>query len=121
MKSLSKRPIWVQRMHEYLEKRPDRSAPLRQLTEHAMRFVPAGPAWREGIAKRQTDARYRGTRAEDLDSSDKHRVVRTGSKRIVLKAIHYEVKSRRMEKFDQSGRTWVRLTQEETLDKRSET
>jgi hypothetical protein len=117
VKPLNERPIWVQKMYEYLEARADAAAPLRQLTEFAMRFVPAGPAWREGAAKRQTDARYRGSEGGS-DLAERHRVVRTGSKRIVLKALHYETKAGRMQKFEHGGRTWVRLSQEEKLDKR---
>jgi hypothetical protein len=102
-------------MYDYLAKRPDGAAPLRQLTEYAMGFVPAGPAWREGAAKRLTDARYRGAEGEP-SVNERHRLVRTGSKRIVLKALHYEAKVGRLQKFEHDGRIWVRLAQEEKVD-----
>jgi hypothetical protein len=40
---------------------------------------------------------------------EKLRVIRTGSKRIVLKAIHYECRTGRFIKFERDGRVWVRL------------
>jgi hypothetical protein len=103
-----KRARWVDAIYEFLEKQPDGAAPLRVVAEHAMRFVPPGPAWREGEAKRQTDARYRG-QDQALPDPDKLRVVRTGQKRIILKQIYAERKAGRLEKFVQSGRDWLRV------------
>jgi hypothetical protein len=74
-----------------------------------MRFVPPGPAWREGTAKRKTDARYRGS-PDDVKPLENDRVIRTGSKRIVLKALYHEVKLGRVERFEKDGRTWLRAT-----------
>ena len=45
-------PAWVRAMHEFLNERPAREAPQRQVAEHGMKFVPPGPAWREGTEKR---------------------------------------------------------------------
>jgi hypothetical protein len=103
------RPLWIEEICEYLSKKPNEEAPLRLVSEHGMRFVPPGPAWREGMAKRKTDAVYRGASSEEVRSLENIRVIRTGSKRIVLKAIYYECKAGRLAKFEREGRTWVRL------------
>jgi hypothetical protein len=62
------------------------------------------------MAKRRTDARYRGSAEDDLDEATNRQLVRAGSKRIVLKALHHETKIGRMRKFDEDGRTWIGLT-----------
>jgi hypothetical protein len=114
-KTIADRPIWVQEMHHFLNKRPGKEAPLRLVKEHGMGFVPPGPAWREGDAKRKTDARYRGA-GDDVPKLENLRVVRNGSARIVLKAIWYEVnKARTMEKFERGGRLWLRLLEKHSL------
>jgi hypothetical protein len=79
-----------------------------------MRFVPPGPAWREGTAKRKTDARYRGA-PDEVRDMENLRVIRTGSKRIVLKAIYHECKTGRLEKFEREGRPWIRRSTQEIL------
>jgi hypothetical protein len=107
-KPASERPIWVHEMHKFLRDKPGMEAPQRLVKEHGMRFVPPGPAWREGTAKRKTDARYRGG-DEAVPALENLRVVRNGSARIVLKALWYEVnKAGTMEKFERDGRTWLR-------------
>jgi hypothetical protein len=107
-KRLDERPAWVQEMHNFLRLQPAMEAPQRLVKEHGMRFVPPGPAWREGTEKRKTDARYRGA-TEEVSKLENLRVVRNGSARIVLKAIWYEVnKAKTMEKFERDGRTWLR-------------
>jgi hypothetical protein len=107
-KKLSVRPRWVEALYEFLADRSG-EAPFRQVAEHAAGFVPPGPAWREGTAKRQTDARYRRSGA-DLAELENLQVVRTGAKRIVLKSIYYERKAGRLVKFDRDGRPWLRAT-----------
>ena len=102
------RPLWVEEIYAFLQDREGQAAPLRQVAEHAMTFVPPGPAWREGMAKRKTDARYRGS-LDEVSELENLRVVRNGQKRIVLKAIHYERKVGRLEKFDRDGRDWLRI------------
>jgi hypothetical protein len=102
------RPRWVDAIYEFLADREDQTAPLRQVAEHAMTFVPPGPAWREGTAKRKTDARYRGG-SEDLSEMENLRVIRNGQKRIVLKAIYHERKVGRLERFQRDGRDWLRV------------
>ena len=108
-KPLSQRPVYVEEMFKFLRARPAHEAPFTLVVEHGMRFVPAGPASREGTAKRRRDAHYRGS-GEELSSLENQRVVRGGSRRFVLKALHYEANvSGRMEKFERDGRRWVRL------------
>ena len=104
-----KRPAWVSAIYEYLETRQDRAAPLRLVAEHAMARVPPGPAWREGQAKRKTDAKYRRSAPEDIRELERLRVIRNGSKRIVLKAIYSERMARRLERFERGGRPWLRV------------
>jgi hypothetical protein len=104
---MANRPAWVDAVYEFLAAR-DGAAPLRQVAEVAAALVPPGPAWREGNAKRQTDARYRGGAGELPDLKDLS-VIRTGQKRIVLKSIYYERKAGRIERYDQDGRPWLRL------------
>src|SRR5437762_460044 len=101
------RPRWVEAIYDFLAEREDQAAPLRQVAEHAMSFVPHGPAWREGMAKRKTDARYRGS-SEDVNELENLRVVRNGQKRIILKHIYHERKVGRLEKFERDGRPWLR-------------
>jgi hypothetical protein len=103
------RPRWVEAIYEFLGERQDQAAPLRQVAEHAMTFVPPGPAWREGTAKRKTDARYRGSSDEELNELENLRVVRNGQKRIILKHIYHERKVGRLEKFQRDGRDWLRV------------
>jgi hypothetical protein len=103
------RPRWVEAMYGFLEECEEQAAPLRQVAEHAMTFVPPGPAWREGMAKRKTDARYRGAPVEELNELDNLRVVRNGQKRIILKHIYHERKVGRLEKFERGGRDWLRM------------
>ena len=105
------RPLWIEEIYDYLSKKPNEEAPLRLVSEHGMRFVPPGPAWREGMAKRKTDATYRGA-SDEVRPLENIRVIRTGSKRIVLKAIYYECKAGRLTKFEREGRTWLRLDRE---------
>jgi hypothetical protein len=105
------RPAWVDAVYEFLASR-DGSAPLRQVAEVAAARVPPGPAWREGNAKRKTDARYRGG-PEDLRDLNELSVIRTGQKRIVLKSIYYERKAGRLEKYEHEGRPWLRLLDSE--------
>ena len=101
------RPAWVEAVYRFLEERGG-SAPLRQVAEVAAALVPPGPAWREGNAKRKTDARYRGA-SEELRGLDDLSVVRSGQKRVVLKSIYYERKAGRLERFEKDGRPWLRL------------
>lgn len=101
------RAAWVDAVYEFLAAR-NGAAPLRQVAEVAAALVPPGPAWREGNAKRKTDARYRGGPDELPDLSDLS-VIRTGQKRIVLKSIYYERQAGRLERYDQDGRPWLRL------------
>jgi hypothetical protein len=101
------RPRWVEAVYEFLADQ-DNEAPLRQVAEHAAGLVPPGPAWREGMAKRRTDARYRGTDG-DVTELEKLRVIRTGQKRIVLKSIYHERKVGRLMKFERDGRAWLRV------------
>lgn len=101
-------PAWVSAAYEYLERRGG-AAPLRLVAEFSMALVPPGPAWREGQAKRKTDAKYRGAEADDVSELERLRVIRNGSKRIVLKSLYYERKSGRLEKFEKDGRDWLRL------------
>lgn len=108
----SSRPLWVQEMRQFLNAKPSGEAPLRQVAEHGMRFVPPGPAWREGTAKRKTDARYRGA-DDEVSGLENERVIRNGSKRIVLRALYHETKVGRMTKFERDGRKWIRLDQSE--------
>lgn len=102
----STRPRWVDAMYEFLGERHG-EAPLRQVAEHAAGLVPPGPAWREGMAKRKTDARYRGA-DEEVNELENLRVIRTGAKRVVLKSIYYERKSGRLMRFERDGRPWLR-------------
>jgi hypothetical protein len=102
------RPRWVDAIYEFLADREDQTAPLRQVAEHAMTFVPPGPAWREGMAKRKADARYRGS-LEELSELENLQVVRNGQKRIILKHIYHERKVGRLEKFERDGRDWLRV------------
>lgn len=99
-------PVWVDAIYAFLETR-NGCAPLRQVAEEAAARVPPGPAWREGRAKRQTDARYRGS--EDLPDLGDLSVIRAGQKRIVLKSIYYERRAGRLEKLDRDGRPWLRV------------
>lgn len=99
---------WVEAIYEFLREQEDQSAPLRQVAEHAGAFVPPGPAWREGMAKRRTDARYRGASEDGLSELEKLRVVRNGQRRIILKHIHHERRVGRLEKFERDGRPWLR-------------
>lgn len=105
------RPAWVEAVYEFLSAR-NGAAPLRQVAEVAAALVPPGPAWREGNAKRKTDARYRGG-GDELPDLNELSVIRTGQKRIVLKSIYYERKAGRLEKFDHEGRSWLRLLESE--------
>ena len=100
------RPAWVDAIYEFLATRGG-AAPLRQVAEVAAARVPPGPAWREGNAKRKTDARYRGG-MDELSKLNELSVIRTGQKRIVLKSIYYERKAGRLEKYDHDGRPWLR-------------
>jgi hypothetical protein len=104
---MAERPAWVEAAYEFLNTR-DGAAPLRQVAEVAAARVPPGPAWREGTAKRKTDARYRGG-SDELPSLNELSVVRTGQKRIVLKSIYYERKAGRLEKYERDGRPWLRI------------
>lgn len=101
------RPAWVDAVYEFLAAR-EGAAPLRQVAEVAAARVPPGPAWREGNAKRKTDARYRGG-VEELPDLNELSVIRTGQKRIVLKSIYYERKAGRLEKYEHDGRPWLRV------------
>lgn len=101
------RPGWVDAVYEFLVAR-NGAAPLRQVAEVAAARVPPGPAWREGNAKRKTDARYRGG-PEELPDLNELSVIRTGQKRIVLKSIYYERKAGRLEKYEHDGRPWLRI------------
>src|SRR5436309_2640071 len=103
---MAARPAWVDAIYEFLAER-DGAAPLRQVAEVAAARVPPGPAWREGNAKRKTDARYRAGVDEVPDLNDLS-VIRTGQKRIVLKSIYYERKAGRLLKYDEDGRPWLR-------------
>jgi len=103
------RPSWVIAIYEFLEGRPGHEAPQRLVAEYAMGLVPPGPAWREGQAKRETDAKYRGAPVEDLPDLERLAVIRNGAKRIVLKSLYHERKVGRIEKFDRHGRPWLRL------------
>lgn len=103
---MAERPAWVEAVYEFLNAR-NGAAPLRQVAEVAAALVPPGPAWREGNAKRKTDARYRGS-GDELPDLKELSVIRTGQKRIVLKSIYYERKAGRLEKFDHEGRPWLR-------------
>jgi hypothetical protein len=105
------RPAWVDAVYEFLAAR-DGAAPLRQVAEVAAARVPPGPAWREGNAKRKTDARYRGG-PEELSDLKELSVIRTGQKRIVLKSIYYERKAGRLERYEHEGRSWLRLLDSE--------
>lgn len=107
-RNAKRRPIWVDAIYSFLEAR-DGCAPLRQVAEEAAALVPPGPAWREGQAKRQTDARYRGSEDGDLGDPDDLGVIRSGQKRIVLKSIYYERKAGRLQKFARDGRPWLRI------------
>ena len=102
-------PAWVTAIYKYLESRDGQAAPLRLVAEHAMGLVPPGPAWREGQAKRETDAKYRGAAPDHVSEIEKLRVIRAGSKRIVLKAIYYERQAGRLVKYQQGGRDWLRM------------
>lgn len=101
------RPAWVEAAYEFLRESGG-AAPLRQVAEVGAALVPPGPAWREGTAKRRTDARYRGV-GDELTELENLRVIRNGQKRIVLKSLYYERKAGRMERFEQDGRPWLRL------------
>lgn len=103
---MAQRPAWVDAIYEFLAER-DGAAPLRQVAEVAAARVPPGPAWREGNAKRKTDARYRGG-ADEVPDLNELSVIRTGQKRIVLKSIYYERKAGRLQKYDENGRPWLR-------------
>lgn len=104
---MGERPAWVQAIYTFLGERGG-AAPLRQVAEEVAALVPPGPAWREGNAKRKTDARYRGADDEELPDLNDLSVIRTGQKRIVLKSIYYERKAGRLEKFDRDGRPWLK-------------
>jgi hypothetical protein len=108
---VAQRPAWVDAIYEFLAER-NGAAPLRQVAEVAAARVPPGPAWREGNAKRKTDARYRGDVEEVPDLNDLS-VIRTGQKRIVLKSIYYERKAGRLQKYDEDGRPWLRILDSE--------
>jgi hypothetical protein len=97
----------VKAVYDFLDARHG-AAPLRQVAEVAAALVPPGPAWREGNAKRKTDARYRGGPDDELPKLDDLSVIRAGQKRIVLKSIYYERKAGRLEKYDYEGRPWLR-------------
>jgi hypothetical protein len=105
---MAERAAWVEAVYEFLNRR-DGAAPLRQVAETAAALVPPGPAWREGNAKRKTDARYRGGIGDELPDLNDLSVIRTGQKRIVLKSIYYERKAGRLEKYDLDGRSWLRV------------
>jgi hypothetical protein len=105
------RPRWVDAIYEFLADCEDQAAPLRQVAEHAMKFVPPGPASREGMAKRKTDARYRGS-SKELSELENRRVVRNGQKRIILKHVYHERKVGRLEKFERDGRDWLRVKED---------
>jgi hypothetical protein len=114
---LSQRPVYVEEMFKFLRGRPGQEAPMRLVVEHGMRFVPAGPASREGTAKRRRDAHYRGS-GDELAALENQRVVRVGSRRFVLKALHYEANvSGRMKKFQRDGRRWVKLVSDSEIVK----
>jgi hypothetical protein len=104
---MSERPAWVAAIYEYLGAR-DGTAPLRQVAEVAAARVPPGPAWREGNAKRKTDARYRAA-ADTLPDLTELSVIRTGQKRVALKSIYYERKAGRLERYEHEGRPWLRI------------
>jgi hypothetical protein len=104
---MAERAAWVNAVYDFLASR-NGAAPLRQVAEIAAALVPPGPAWREGNAKRKTDARYRGA-SDELPNLSELSVIRTGQKRIVLKSIYYERKAGRLEKFKREGRDWLRL------------
>jgi hypothetical protein len=106
------RPVWVDAVYEFLAER-NGAAPLRQVAEVAAARVPPGPAWREGNAKRKTDARYRGSLDDEVPNLNELSVIRTGQKRIVLKSIYYERKAGRLQKYDQDGRPWLRILDSE--------
>ena len=108
---MGQRPAWVDAIYEFLRER-NGSAPLRQVAEVAAARVPPGPAWREGNAKRKTDARYRGG-IDEVPDLNELSVVRTGQKRIVLKSIYYERKAGRLQKYDEDGRPWLRILDSE--------
>ena len=110
MITMKSRPRWVEAIYEFLQAREDQAAPLRQVAEYAMAFVPPGPASREGAAKRKTDARYRGT-SDELSDLENLRLVRTGQKRIILKHIYYERRVGRLERFDRDERPWLRIVE----------
>jgi len=101
----------VDAIYEFLATKRGRSAPLRQVKEYAMGFVPPGPAWREGAAKRAADARYRGSDASEVSELENLRVIRTGQARIVLRHIYQERRAGRLARFDKGGRPWLRVVQ----------
>jgi hypothetical protein len=105
---MKSKPKWVEAIYDFLEEREDQAAPLRQVAEYAMAFVPPGPASREGAAKRKTDARYRGA-LDEPGEIENLRLVRTGQKRIILKHIYHERRVGRLEKFERDGRPWLRI------------
>lgn len=108
---MAERAAWVDAIYEFLANR-NGAAPLRQVAEAAAALVPPGPAWREGNAKRKTDARYRSG-PDELPDLNELSVIRTGQKRIVLKSIYYERKAGRLEKYDHEGRPWLRMLNSE--------
>jgi hypothetical protein len=108
---VAQRPAWVDAIYQFLAER-NGAAPLRQVAEVAAARVPPGPAWREGNAKRKTDARYRGS-VDEVPDLNELSIIRTGQKRIVLKSIYYERKAGRLQKYDEDGRPWLRLLDSE--------
>lgn len=100
--------LWVEKIETLLRERGEVS--FRLAVEEGMRYVPAGPAWREGAAKRRTDARYRNFGVDvEVDLSDTSALVRTGAQRIVLEAIRQEVLMGRFERLERDGRRMIRL------------
>jgi len=108
---VAQRPVWVDAIYEFLGER-NGAAPLRQVAEVAAARVPPGPAWREGKAKRKTDALYRGS-VDEVPDLNGLSLIRTGQKRIVLKSIYYERKAGRLQKYDEGGRPWLRILDSE--------
>jgi hypothetical protein len=111
------RQVWVPRMYAFLREQGGEALQSRVI-EEGMRYVPGGAAYREGLAKRLTDSRYRNFGVEgQLTKQDSLSLVRAGQNRIVTKSLYYERKSERLERFiGPDGQPWLRLKSEPKTD-----
>lgn len=87
-----------------------------RVIEEGMRFVPAGPANREGTRKRLADARYRNYGVEgELRNTDSLSLFRAGANKLVCNSLYYERKAGRIREFEgPDGRPWLGVVEPAT-------